>query len=558
MPDAAHDVYPLADPDHEIWAAGSVPDPANDALIEPPGWGDAEPPDEFDTGPSDAQPSGGGPSPGLDAESPGLDAESPGGVDTHRSRDVDAERSDAVDTHRSGEVDAERSGEVDAGRRGEAAEVEAGAASAEAGGPGVDRLAEGAGAVSGGRAGARAEADEAGPRRGRRRAGPGARTATAASGAAVAGSVGADSGVGAGVLGGRAEPRSHRRAKEKSSAVGHIREPELADFWRGWLGRTTALLFGVLLLGAGFIASYVGALHQPTARALPVGVVSGDAPAQTLLTAVEAKEPDVLSVRVYASADEATDALANRRIAGVLGSADGGGLSLAVAGAAAPGAAEALERVVGAATGTAGIRFAVVDVHPLSAKDPRGLTAFYTVVGLLIGGYLAATVLAITLGTVPRNGARLGLRLAAFGVFAVALGLAGAVLTGPVYDIWPDHLLSRWLAGALVVFVGAVVTAALEAWLGLVGTGLAMALLFILGNPGSGGVFAPQLLPTFYGPMHWWNPTGLATDLLRAVVYFDGAALRWPLSGLLIWAVVGVAGVLGATAALGRRVHDSR
>jgi hypothetical protein len=340
--------------------------------------------------------------------------------------------------------------------------------------------------------------------------------------------------------------------------VVHIREPELVDFWRSWIGRTVVLLFGVLVLGTGFIASYVGALHQPKARELPIGVQAGDAPAQTLLAAIELKAPHALAVHTYPTAQEATDALADRRIYATLGSADGGGLSLAVSGAAAPGAVDAITRIVGTAAATAGIQFATIDLHPLAENDPRGLTTFYTVVGLLIGGYLAATVLAVTLGTVPRDFSRLGLRLAAFAGFAVLLGLAAALITGPVYDIWPGHLVSRWVTGTLVVFVAAVVTAGLEAWLGLVGTGLAMALLFILGNPGSGGVFAPQLLPGFYGPMHWWNPTGLATDLLRDVVYFDGNGLGWSLSGLLVWAVLGVAGVLGATAALGRRIHDSR
>ncbi|HWB38589.1 MAG TPA: hypothetical protein VHA75_21425, partial [Rugosimonospora sp.] len=121
-----------------------------------------------------------------------------------------------------------------------------------------------------------------------------------------------------------------------------------------------------------------------------------------------------------------------------------------------------------------------------------------------------------------------------------------------------QHFVGVWLATALIAFVGACLAAALEAWLGLVGTGVAMLLLFILGNPGSGGIFAPQFLPGAYGSMHWWNPTGLATDLLRGVAYFDRRAIGWPVTGLMIWGVASILAVLGATTALGRRVQASR
>lgn len=355
-------------------------------------------------------------------------------------------------------------------------------------------------------------------------------------------------------------PRSHRRAAH-GSRVGHIREPELANFWRSWLGQAIALLFGVLVLGTAFIASYVGALHNPKPRDLPVAVVAGDTQAQALLAGVATQAGPVLQARQYASAAQAGDALARRRVYAVLstdGSTTAGGLNLTLAGAAAPGAAEVITQAVTSAAGTAQIPLAVEDAHPLTTGDPRGLTAFYTVVGLMVGGYLAATALAIALGTVPRDLDRLGLRLAGFGVFALALGLVAAILVGPVYDIWNRHFLGVWLTGALIAFVGAVVAAALQAWLGLVGTGLALLLLFIVGNPGSGGVFAPQFLPGPYGSVHLWNPTGLAADLLRGVVYFDRHAIVWPLTGLVIWGVAAILGVLGATAALGRRVQASR
>src|SRR5205814_10556490 len=161
---------------------------------------------------------------------------------------------------------------------------------------------------------------------------------------------------------------------------------------------------------------------------------------------------------------------------------------------------------------------------------------FYLVVGWLLGGYLAATALAVIVGTVPRGVARLAMRLGAFALFAVLLGLAGALIVGPAYHIWSGHFVRLWAAGTLVVFAAAALTAALESWIGLAGTGLAMLLLFIVGNPGSGGVYPPEFLPGLFRDLHRWIPTGQATELVRAIEYFGGQAIGRPATGLAAWA----------------------
>jgi len=110
-----------------------------------------------------------------------------------------------------------------------------------------------------------------------------------------------------------------------------------------------------------------------------------------------------------------------------------------------------------------------------------------------------------------------------------------------------------WLAGTLIVFAAAALTAALEGWIGLIGTGLAMLLLFILGNPGSGGVYPPEFLPGFFRELHRWLPTGQATELVRAIEYFGGQATGWQLTGLVSYAGLGLIVLFGATLTLGHR-----
>ena len=121
------------------------------------------------------------------------------------------------------------------------------------------------------------------------------------------------------------------------------------------------------------------------------------------------------------------------------------------------------------------------------------------------------------------------------------------------YHIWSGHLVALWLTGTLVVFAATALTAALESWVGLVGTGLAMLVLFILGNPGSGGVYPPEFLPDPYRGLHTWLPTGQATGLVRAVEYFGGQSIAQPVAGLAAWTVAGLLAIVGATLVLGRR-----
>ena len=74
-----------------------------------------------------------------------------------------------------------------------------------------------------------------------------------------------------------------------------------------------------------------------------------------------------------------------------------------------------------------------------------------------------------------------------------------------------------------------------------------MILLFvILGNPAAGGAFARPLLPGFWGTVGGLLPPGAGVDLVRSVLFFDGARVLGPIVVLLGWAL------LGATFALWR------
>ncbi|MCI4064289.1 hypothetical protein MRQ36_17475 [Micromonospora sp. R77] len=321
---------------------------------------------------------------------------------------------------------------------------------------------------------------------------------------------------------------------------------------RDWLPRTAALLVGTLALATAFIAAYVGALHQPTPRDVPVGVVLGDQRAQAVLAAVRGQTDKIKPIE-YDDPGAAADGLTAREVYGVLTTGPDNGLRLTTASASAPAAAELVTQVLTQAARQANLPLQVTDEVPVERSDPRGLVPFYLAVGLVLGGYLASTALGLKTGTSPVSLPRAGLRVAALAVYSVVLGIIGATIVGPILDVWHHDIPAVAAVGALAVFAAAMVATAVQAWLGLLGTGLVILLLVVLGNPGSGGIYAPEFLPTWMRGMHRWNVPGLATDLIKSAVYFDRRSMGWTLSGLTIWALLGALGLVTATIFHARR-----
>ncbi|MEH1167617.1 hypothetical protein V6V47_19750 [Micromonospora sp. CPCC 205539] len=323
---------------------------------------------------------------------------------------------------------------------------------------------------------------------------------------------------------------------------------------RDWLPRTAGLLLGTLALATAFIAAYVGALHQPTPRDVPVGVAVSDQRARAVLAGVRDRTDKIKAIE-YDDPGAADDGLTSREVYAVLGSTPDGGLVLTTASASAPAASELVVQVLTPAAQQARLPLRVTDEVPVADTDPRGLVPFYLAIGYVLGGYLASTALGLSLGTTPRSLRRAGLRIGALAVYSVVLGIVGAVLVGPVLDVWNHDLPAIAATGMLGAFAAAMVAAAVQGWLGVLGTGLVILLLVVLGNPGSGGIYAPEFLPTWLRGMHRWNVPGLTTDLIKSAVYFDRRSIGWPLTGLALWAVLGLAALVGATLVRGHRAN---
>ncbi|WP_405011607.1 DUF3533 domain-containing protein [Kitasatospora sp. NBC_01539] len=313
--------------------------------------------------------------------------------------------------------------------------------------------------------------------------------------------------------------------------------------------RAALLVLAVLLLQLGFIASYVGALHDPSPHRLSIAVVAPARAAPQFVAALDAVPGE--AVRSSTAPDRATavQRIRDQEIyAAWLVDPAGTKDTLLVAAARGPAAATAAEQIVGGLDSRQRRTLAVEDVVPLAEGDAEGLSSFYLVVGWCVGGYLVASILGISAGSRPANTHRALIRLATLVVYSVAAGLGGAVIIGPVLNALPGSGWALWGLGSLVVFAVGAFTMALECLFDVVGIGLAVLVFVVLGNPSAGGVFPPPLMPPFWRAIGAWIPNGAGTDAARSIAYLGGSRLTQPFLVLAAWAVVGVGVTLLAVA----------
>ncbi|KUH37244.1 MULTISPECIES: hypothetical protein [Streptomyces] len=304
--------------------------------------------------------------------------------------------------------------------------------------------------------------------------------------------------------------------------------------------RAALLVIGVLALQLLFIASYVGALHDPKPSDVPFGVVAPGAAAERTADRLGGLPGDPLDPRVLPDEAEARRQIREREIDGALvvdptGRTD----TLLVASGGGTVLVTALERIATEVERPQQRTVRTVDVAPASPDDFDGLSAFYLVVGWCVGGYLLASILAISAGSRPANTLRAVIRLAVLALSAVLGGLGGAIIVGPVLGALPGSVAALWGLGALVVFAVGALTLALQALTGIVGIGLAVLLIVIAGNPSAGGAFPSPMLPDFWRAIGPALPPGAGTWAARSIAYFQGNAVSGALQVLSVWAVLG-------------------
>jgi hypothetical protein len=321
--------------------------------------------------------------------------------------------------------------------------------------------------------------------------------------------------------------------------------------------RAAVLILGVLLLQFGFIASYLGAFHNPAPRRIPIAVVAPPgAPSGTAATAVarlNALPGHPLAARAAASTAAGRALLENRGVYGVLDLSASGPDTLLVTSAAGAAVSTALEQIVSDVDRHQGRTVTVVDSIPAGRGDARGLSAFYLVVGWVVGGYLVAAILGIAGGARPANRHRALIRLGGLAIYALVSGCGGALIAETILSALAGHFVALWVFGTLLVFAVGAFTMALQVLFGTVGIGLAILLFVVLGNPSAGGPYPSVLLPPFWAAIGPWLPPGAGTDAVRVIVYFPAASIARSVWVLVAYALVGL---LVTVAVAGMRAGD--
>ncbi|MFG1810000.1 DUF3533 domain-containing protein [Streptomyces sp. NPDC049040] len=304
--------------------------------------------------------------------------------------------------------------------------------------------------------------------------------------------------------------------------------------------RASLLLLGVLILELAFVVSYIGAFHSPKPDGVRVAVV---APGQTVAGVVgklNALPGRPLSARAVATAAQARTQVLERNVeAALLVGPTPGTDRLLVASAAGPAAVQSLQVVFRKVEGPRRT-VTITDLRPPNPADGRGLSSFYLVVGVIVGGYLGSAALAMSFGARPANPHRTAIRLGALAVLSVLSGLGGAIIADTVFDALPGHFVALWWISTLITFATAAGGMAFQVLLGPAGIALSVLIFVVLGNPSAGGVFPASLLPPFWRDLGPALPNGAGVTLVRNYSYFGGnstATAWWVLS---LWVVGGV------------------
>ncbi|WP_432119057.1 DUF3533 domain-containing protein [Streptomyces sp. bgisy032] len=319
--------------------------------------------------------------------------------------------------------------------------------------------------------------------------------------------------------------------------------------------RATLLVVGVIALQLLFIASYVGALHDPEPKDVPFGVVAPQAASGQAVARLERLPGSPLDPRALPDEATARDRIIRRDIDGALiidpsGTRD----TLLVASGGGRALSTTLTTLLTEVEKSERRTLRTVDVAPSAPHDPNGLSSFYLVIGWCVGGYLGAAALAVSAGAKPSNPGRAAIRLAVMAVVALLGGIGGALIAGPALDALPGGTAALWGLGALVIFAVGAATLALQGVFGTIGIGLVILLVVVLGNPSAGGALPPPLLPPFWKAIGPALPPGAGTWSARSLAYFDGHAMTGPLLVLAAWAAAGTAITLTA-AVLRDRAH---
>ena len=308
--------------------------------------------------------------------------------------------------------------------------------------------------------------------------------------------------------------------------AGHVRAHRAG--FRPHLGYVAA----IVLFAAVFVSLVLSAFHAPKPHDLSVGIVAPASVTRQVEGALDAAEPGGFDLRVYPSEAAARVGIAQGSVYGALIDSSGRP-QLLVAQAAGTAPTQVLTTAFEAVAAHSGTSLVVTDVVPPLPSDSLALSPFFVILSVLFPSLAAGSASALVF-----RRAKAAWCVAAPVVAAIGIGVVAAAIADGVAG------LGHYPAIAGIVALFALAVAAPTAALGRIKPPLMALMLLVgvvLGIPVSGGPsgLAP-FVPTFLRVLHPALPLGLAGNVVRSVVYFDGYGTTGPLWVLATWAVLGL------------------
>ncbi|AKU18547.1 hypothetical protein [Luteipulveratus mongoliensis] len=302
-----------------------------------------------------------------------------------------------------------------------------------------------------------------------------------------------------------------------------------------------------VLMGLVMAVAYLGGFHKPAPHDIPLAVVGPTQQVQPVADNLQRALGDGVDVRIVPTVDEATRQLQHLDLSGayVPGTASAEMLS-------ASGASDTTRSVVNqigsAAALKQGVPLKTVDVAPVTANDPVGQNGFFFLVALTVGAYATSIAIGAAASSHPMR--RRAALAAGAAVVIPTLSLAIARFG---YGMFADNLTAVWgisvLYAAAILFIGV----GLHPVIGRFSTLVYSAVFVALNFTSSGGVFAPELQPTFFGWLHsFWIGAGFI-DSVRRIMYFPNVGIGGLVAILIGWFALGL-----ACLALGNAVEHRR
>ncbi len=302
-------------------------------------------------------------------------------------------------------------------------------------------------------------------------------------------------------------------------------------------------LFGVAVLAAviGLLItmSFAYADHAPTPHGVRLAVAARPAVVGELGAGMDRVQPGGFQLIDVSSAAAATRLVRSQSVAGAFLVPTAGAVTIVTAAAASTSQQQAIDAALTAAATAMHRAVRASDVAPLPAGDRAGLSSFVFELGLLIPSVIGSVGLFL-LGV----RFRIWWRVAAAALFALLGGLTSFLVLDVLFGALTGSGVALIAVGVFGALSFVLTISALQAALGMPGTGVAVLVLVFLGNAVSGGTVAIAFLPNVFRQLAPWLPNAAIVAAVRDVIYFSGQSMGHPLLVLGLW----VAGALAILA----------